>query len=241
VQPERGSGEFVELERVRCDKIPGQLKAADFNNDGKMDIVALCREVDGIRVHLNRGNAKFDFDHHTLLKTGGYGPWDLVPADFNNDGLIDIAVVNTFSSNMAIFRNVGDGSFRDPIVAPVRRRADGDRSRRRERRRVHGHRRGREGLSRNPRVHQQGDGGHCVRQAGQICGGAFALLGIGPRHRQRRSAGSRDDQPRIGSRHVSHQPRRWHVRSTEGIPVGTGEGTGGRSDSTSMATARPTS
>ena len=74
IQPQKGSGQFVEIERVQCDKIPGTLKAADFNNDGKMDIVALCREVDGIRVHLNRGNGKFDFDHHLLLKTGGFGP-----------------------------------------------------------------------------------------------------------------------------------------------------------------------
>jgi hypothetical protein len=118
VQPDKGSGQFVEVERVTCDKIPGQLKAADFNNDGMMDIVALCREVDGIRVHFNLGNGKFDFDKHTLLKTGGYGPWDLVPADFNDDGLIDIAVVNTFSSNMAIFKNLGNGTFQDPIVMP---------------------------------------------------------------------------------------------------------------------------
>lgn len=118
IQPLKGSGQFVELERVRCDKIPGRLKAADFNNDGKMDIVALCREVDGIRVHLNRGNGKFDFDHHTLLKTGGYGPWDLVPVDLNNDGLIDIAVVNTFSSNMAIFTNLGNGEFSAPMILP---------------------------------------------------------------------------------------------------------------------------
>ena len=118
VQPQKGSGQFVELERIKCDKIPGTLKAADFNRDGRMDIVALCREVDGIRVHMNRGNAKFDFDHHLFLKTGGYGPWDLVPADLDNDGLIDIAVVNTFSSNMALFKNVGDGTFKAPIVLP---------------------------------------------------------------------------------------------------------------------------
>jgi hypothetical protein len=118
VQPQKGSGQFVEVERVQCDKIPGTLKAADFNNDGRMDIVALCREVDGIRVHLNRGNGKFDFDHHLLLKTGGFGPWDLVPADLNNDGLIDIAVVNTFSSNLAVFRNLGNGEFASPLILP---------------------------------------------------------------------------------------------------------------------------
>jgi hypothetical protein len=118
VRPQRGSGQFVEIERVKCDKIPGTLKAADFDGDGKVDLVALCREVDGIRVHLNKGNASFDFERHRFLSTGGFGPWDLVPADLDNDGLIDIAVVNTFSSNMAIFRNLGNGSFEDPLILP---------------------------------------------------------------------------------------------------------------------------
>jgi hypothetical protein len=118
VQPQRGTGEFVELERVKCDKIPGTVKAADLDGDGTVDIIALCREVDGIRIHLNQGNAKFDFHKHTFLNTGGFGPWDLVPADFNNDGLIDIAVVNTFSSSMAVFRNRGHGQFDAPVVMP---------------------------------------------------------------------------------------------------------------------------
>jgi hypothetical protein len=118
VQPQKGSGQFVEVERVKCDKIPGTLKAADLDGDGKVDIVALCREVDGIRVHLNKGNAQFDFKQHIFLNTGGYGPWDLVLADLDNDRLIDIAVVNTFSSDMAIFKNLGRGTFAKPMVMP---------------------------------------------------------------------------------------------------------------------------
>jgi FG-GAP-like repeat/Bacterial Ig-like domain len=115
VQPQAGTGEFIEAGRINCVKIPGTLKAADMDNDGNVDVIALCREVDGIRVHFNAGNATFRHEDSVFLPTGGYGPWDLVPGDFNRDNLIDIAVVNTFSSDLTIFYNLGDRSFGPPV------------------------------------------------------------------------------------------------------------------------------
>jgi len=118
VAPREGSGQFVEAQRIDCLKIPGTLRAADMDNDGKIDIVALCREVDGIRVHFNGGNATFRHEDSVLLPTGGYGPWDLIPADLNRDGKLDIAVVNTFSSDLTIFYNEGNRKFSGPHTLP---------------------------------------------------------------------------------------------------------------------------
>ena len=115
IQPQAGTGQFLEAGRISCVKIPGTLKAADMDNDGNVDVIALCREVDGIRVHFNGGNASFRHEDSVFLPTEGYGPWDLVPGDFNRDNLIDIAVVNTFSSNLTIFYNRGDRTFDPPI------------------------------------------------------------------------------------------------------------------------------
>lgn len=117
VRPVAGDGSFVETQRISCDKIPGKLRAADLDNDGKVDIVSLCREVDGLRVMFNRGTA--DFEQGLLLKTNGYGPWDLILADFNRDNKIDIAVVNTFSNNMAVFYNQGNRKFSPPVMFPA--------------------------------------------------------------------------------------------------------------------------
>jgi hypothetical protein len=117
VRPVSGDGKFVEAARLSCDKIPGKLRAADLDNDGKVDIVSLCREVDGIRVMFNKGKA--EFEEGLLLKTHGYGPWDLILADFNRDNKIDIAVVNTFSNDMAVFYNQGNRKFSAPAMFPA--------------------------------------------------------------------------------------------------------------------------
>ncbi|HEU4386834.1 MAG TPA: FG-GAP-like repeat-containing protein, partial [Blastocatellia bacterium] len=119
VKPRAGNANFAESEQIDCDKIPGRLRVADFDNDGHPDIVALCREVDGIRVHFNDGTGHFTgtghHDPHSFLSTKGYGPWDLWAADINRDGLIDIVVVNTFSSDMVVFYNKGNRHFADPV------------------------------------------------------------------------------------------------------------------------------
>jgi len=119
IQPRSGDANFVAAEQIDCDKIPGRLRVADFDNDGHPDIVALCREVDGIRVHFNDGHGRFTgtghHDAHSFLSTKGYGPWDLWAADINRDGLIDIVVVNTFSSDMVIFYNKGNRQFAEPV------------------------------------------------------------------------------------------------------------------------------
>jgi hypothetical protein len=114
VQPTAGSGYLAETQEISCHKIPGKLRAVDIDNDGNVDIVALCREVDGIRVHYNSGHAEFGKDE-IFLPTGGSGPWDLFAADLDRDGLIDIAVVNTFTSDLSIFYNKGHREFSKPI------------------------------------------------------------------------------------------------------------------------------
>lgn len=122
IQPHKGEGNFIVSEQIDCDKIPGRLRVADFDNDGHPDLVALCREVDGIRVHFNDGHGKFTgtahHDAHSFMSTKGFGPWDLWAADINRDGLIDIVVVNTFSSDMVIFYNKGNRKFADPVKLP---------------------------------------------------------------------------------------------------------------------------
>lgn len=115
-KPSSGTGNFAEAERLNCIKIPGKLVAADMDNDGHVDIVALCRELDMVRVHFNDGKAHFT--EMLSLPTKGYGPWDLIAADLNRDGLIDIAVVNTFNSTMTIFYNLGGRKFSDPVIIP---------------------------------------------------------------------------------------------------------------------------
>jgi hypothetical protein len=115
LQPRDGTGDFKEVQRMNCVKIPGRLRVADMDNDGHVDLVALCREVDSVRLHFNDGHGHFETE--VTLPTRGNGPWDLWPADLNRDGLMDIAVVNTFTSDLVLFYNKGGRKF-DPVKIP---------------------------------------------------------------------------------------------------------------------------
>ncbi len=46
----------------------------------------------------------------------GSGPFDLVAADFNNNGDADVAVANSDSSDVTVLWGAGDGTFMDPGV-----------------------------------------------------------------------------------------------------------------------------
>ncbi|HKD82608.1 MAG TPA: VCBS repeat-containing protein [Candidatus Angelobacter sp.] len=113
IRPTTGTGDFKESERVYCVKIPGRLRAADMNNDGHVDVVAMCREVDSVRVYFNDGKA--NFGHSVTLPTKGNGPWDLWVADLNRDGIMDIAIVNTFTSDLVVLYGQGNGKFAEPL------------------------------------------------------------------------------------------------------------------------------
>jgi hypothetical protein len=51
--------------------------------------------------------------------TGTDGPEDVVTADFNGDGILDLAVVNDSSPNLSIYIGKGDGRFADAVNYPL--------------------------------------------------------------------------------------------------------------------------
>jgi hypothetical protein len=96
-------------------KYTGQIRAADFNGDGWLDLAVLGS---GIQVFLNNGDGTF--------RTGGvytpsYGVRALAAADINRDGKIDLMVGTAAESGNKIIKTVtvffgnGDGTFQTPI------------------------------------------------------------------------------------------------------------------------------
>ena len=112
IKPTAGTGQFQEVQRFSCVKVPGRLRAADMDNDNHVDIVAMCREVDSVRLYFNDG--KGNLAHSVTLPTKGNGPWDLWVADLNRDGIMDIAIVNTFTSDLIVMYGLGDHKFASP-------------------------------------------------------------------------------------------------------------------------------
>ena len=72
---------------------PASVAVADFNGDGKQDIVAVNNLSNGVVSVLLRNAANNGFDPKADF-TAGFGPTAIVAGDFNGDGKQDIAMSN---------------------------------------------------------------------------------------------------------------------------------------------------
>lgn len=84
---------------------------ADFNNDGKQDIVACDRNgAAGTSVSVFTGVGDGTFNARSGYTTA-LDPWSVAAGDINNDGRIDIISGNYTASNISVLLGNGDGTF----------------------------------------------------------------------------------------------------------------------------------
>jgi len=77
---------------------------ADFNRDGKLDLVA--------GASLLLGNGDGTFQAPTFYNNGGYSvPYGMAVVDFNGDGKADLALTNQGGLNVSVLLGNGDGTF----------------------------------------------------------------------------------------------------------------------------------
>jgi predicted nucleotidyltransferase len=75
---------------------------ADFDNDGRLDIVVANQGLDNLVVSFGNGNGSFS-DQVTLLTGTGSQPLFVAVGDFNNDGKPDIVAANSQLNNVGVF------------------------------------------------------------------------------------------------------------------------------------------
>jgi hypothetical protein len=114
-----GDGTFGTSNVYTAGQTPVAVAVGDFNRDGVEDVVAANRgafqgtQIGSISLLLGNGDG-------TLLASPDLvvpGPGPSVEADFNGDGIPDLAVVTTSPafSGVMIFPGIGNGSFGAPI------------------------------------------------------------------------------------------------------------------------------
>ena len=89
---------------------PVSIAAADFNDDSLLDIVVINSGTDNIGIFYQQDNRSFA-PMVTYLSENGYELVATTANDFNNDGKMDIAVVNCNVDSVGIFLGYGNGSF----------------------------------------------------------------------------------------------------------------------------------
>ena len=89
---------------------------ADFNGDGKPDVVAVADFSNLIYVMINNGAQ--GFLPPVTFNTGG-SPGALATGDFNNDQKVDVVTANFSPANVSILLGNGAGSFAAPVNIPV--------------------------------------------------------------------------------------------------------------------------
>jgi hypothetical protein len=88
--------------------------AADVDLDGHVDLVVANRGSDDVSVLLGRGDGTFRAPVRSGTGTGT-GPYTLVVADMNLDGVPDAVTPNYQSGNASVLLGIGDGRFESAI------------------------------------------------------------------------------------------------------------------------------
>lgn len=97
---------------------PNTITAADFNNDGKLDVASANNAI-GFGVSVALGSGTGTFMPVATWFTFGYKPESIVSGDFNNDGNQDIVAIgftNTSTHAISVLNGIGTGSFSPAVT-----------------------------------------------------------------------------------------------------------------------------
>ncbi len=106
-----GTGGFSGLTNFSVGLGPRYVVVADFNSDGRPDLVVANGDSANVSVLLGNGMGGFSAASNFAA---GTGPNWLAVRDFNRDGKLDVAVANSASTTVSILLGNGLGGFSGP-------------------------------------------------------------------------------------------------------------------------------
>ncbi len=89
---------------------PWSVAAGDLNDDGHSDIAVANWGTNNVDLYIGYGNGSFS-TQQTISTAYPSNPYSVAVGDFNDDGRLDITVVNLGSNNIGIFLGDGNGTF----------------------------------------------------------------------------------------------------------------------------------
>ena len=96
---------------------PQYVAVGDFNGDGKLDLATTSTDADNVTVLLGDGTGGFSQATGSPFTVGSV-PGSVVVADFNDDGIQDLATANTGSNNITVLLGNGTGGFSPSTGSP---------------------------------------------------------------------------------------------------------------------------
>ena len=100
---------------IRLSFGPQLLAMGDFNGDAQLDFAFYSHDSTSITVWLGRSNGTFRTQMMSSVEYNTYVT-NIAAADFNHDGQLDLALVDTFVGCVSIFIGNGDGTFQTFVV-----------------------------------------------------------------------------------------------------------------------------
>jgi hypothetical protein len=106
-----GNGTFHSVINYPVEGKPWSISAGDFDGDNDNDLVVTCYDSKMVWVLWNHGTGTFQSALNVLEGSIGDHSTDVVAADFNADGLSDIAATNDYGSHVNILLGANNGIF----------------------------------------------------------------------------------------------------------------------------------
>ncbi len=97
---------------------PEAVGVADFNSDGLLDLAVANAKDNTVSVLLGNGDGSFTAASGSPIPVGKF-PFFLAEADFNGDGVADIAATNEGDDTVSLLLSNGDGTFTPAPGSPI--------------------------------------------------------------------------------------------------------------------------
>jgi hypothetical protein len=114
-----GTGHFTLVSaRPAVASAPYSFAVGDFNGDGKQDLAVPGSGSNNMTILLGDGTGHFSPAAGSPVAVGS-NPTSAAAGDFNDDGIMDLAVANANSNNVTVLRGNGSGGFTPFPGSPV--------------------------------------------------------------------------------------------------------------------------